>query len=153
MSDDTTPDAATGDEEDASPPSREDFNAELVEQFRAEGGRLAFGPMQLVVVTHRGARSGAERTTPLAAFTEDGRLFVVASFGGAPKHPAWYHNLVTTPSVRVEFDGEVFAATARVLPDDERDALYPRIVAAAPQFGEYQEKTTRRIPVVELQRT
>ena len=133
----------------------QDFNQRVIREFRTHqgkvGGQLANMPVLLLTMT--GARSGRTITKPLVYTTDGDRLVVIASFAGAPKHPAWYHNLVTTPSVRVEFDGEVFAATARVLPDDERDALYPRIVAAAPQFGEYQEKTTRRIPVVELQRT
>lgn len=130
-----------------------DINAQMIEQFRAEGRRMVFGPIQLLLLTTRGAKSGSARTTPLAAYTEDGRVFVVASYGGAPKHPAWFHNLLADPSVEVEFDGSVFAAEANVLPDAERDALYPRIVDAAPQFGEYQTKTTRRIPVVELRRS
>ena len=133
-------------------PAPNDFNAQMIEQFRAAGRKMEFGQMHLLLLTTRGAKSGTARTNPLAAFTEDGRVFIVASYGGAPKHPAWFHNLVADPTVEVEFDGAVFTAQAHVLPDAERDALYPRIVKAAPQFGEYQEKTARRIPVVEIRR-
>lgn len=77
---------------------------------------------------------------------------MIASYVGAPTHPAWYHNLVASPTVAVEHDGDTFDATAKVLPDDERDPLFARIVERMPQFGEYQEKTSRKIPLVELER-
>ncbi len=143
MSTDATPDT---------PPMNE-FNQQMIEQFRAGGGRMGFGgPMQLLLLTTQGARTGKTYTSPLAAFAEDGHVYVIASYGGAPNSPAWFHNLVANPVVKVEYDGETYEAEARALPDAERDPLFVRIVESAAQFGEYQEKTTRKIPVVELKR-
>jgi deazaflavin-dependent oxidoreductase (nitroreductase family) len=130
-----------------------DFNRQMIEQFRAGGGRMDWGgPMSLLLLTTQGAKTGKTHTTPLAAYAEDGRAYVIASYGGNPKHPAWYHNLVANPVVEVEHDGETYEAEARVLPDAERDPIFVRVVENAAQFGEYQEKTSRKIPVVELRR-
>ena len=93
----------------------DEMNARMIEQFRADGRKMSFGPIQLLLLTTRGAKSGVSRTSPLAAYIEDGRVFVIASYGGAPNHPAWFHNLVAEPSVEVEFDGEVFTAEAHAL--------------------------------------
>jgi deazaflavin-dependent oxidoreductase (nitroreductase family) len=124
----------------------------MIEQFRAGGRKMGFGPMQLLLLTTQGAKTGRTHVSPLAAFTEDGHVYIVASYGGAPEHPAWFHNLVANPVVEVEHDGETYEAQARVLPDAERDPLFARIVGHAAQFGEYQQKTGRTIPVVELER-
>jgi deazaflavin-dependent oxidoreductase (nitroreductase family) len=129
-----------------------DFNQQMIDQFRGNGGRLDFGPASLLLLTTTGAKSGRQHLTPLAVFDDDGRLYVVASKGGAPTHPAWFHNLVANPTVTVEHGGEKYEATASVVPDDEHDELYARIVERLPQFGEYQTKTSRKIPVIELQR-
>lgn len=129
-----------------------DFNRQMIDQFHANGGRLEFGPVSLALLTTTGAKSGREHTTPLAVYDEDGRIYVIASKGGAPAHPAWFHNLVANPTVNVEHAGETYDATAVVVPDDEHDELYARIVERLPQFGEYQEKTSRKIPVVALER-
>jgi len=108
--------------------------------------------LSMLLLTTTGAKRGRTYLNPLAAYQEDGRLFVVASKAGSPRNPDWYHNLVANPTVTVEHDGEKFDATARVLPDEERDQLFARIVEQAAQFGEYQEKTSRKIPLVELVR-
>ena len=129
-----------------------DFNQQMIEQFHANGGRLEFGPASLLLLTTTGAKSGRRHTTPLAVFDEDGRIYVIASKGGAPAHPAWFHNLVANPTVTVEHSGETYDARASVVPDDEHDDLYARISGRFPQFGEYQGKTTRKIPVVALER-
>jgi deazaflavin-dependent oxidoreductase (nitroreductase family) len=131
----------------------ENFNQQMIEQFRANGGRMDWGPVSMALLTTTGARSGRRHLTPLAAYEEDSRLYVIASMGGAPRHPAWYHNLVAHPAVTVEHAGETYEATAKVVPPDERDALFARIVEALPQFGEYQKNTTRTIPVIELARS
>jgi deazaflavin-dependent oxidoreductase (nitroreductase family) len=128
------------------------YNQQMIEQFRANGGKMAAGAMSMLLLTTTGAKSGRTYLNPLAAFEEDGRLYVVASKAGSPRNPDWYHNLVANPTVTVEHDGDTFEATPRVLPDDERDPLFARIVEAATQFGEYQAKTSRKIPLVELQR-
>ena len=131
----------------------ENFNQQMIEQFRANGGRMDWGPASMVLLTTTGAKSGQRHLTPLAGYQEDGRLYVIASMGGAPRSPAWYHNLVANPTVTVEHDGDTYDATAKVVPGEQRDALFARIVEALPQFGEYQKNTTRVIPVIELART
>jgi deazaflavin-dependent oxidoreductase (nitroreductase family) len=86
-------------------------------------------------------------------YTDDGnRLLVYASKGGAPTHPAWYHNLVANPRVTVEVGTERFEADATVITGEERDRLYDRHAAEFPGFAEYQAKTNRTIPVVALKR-
>jgi len=129
-----------------------DFNQQMIEQFRANGGRMGMGAVSLVLLTTTGARTGRALVKPLAAFEDGGRLYVIASYAGAPNHPAWYHNLVANPIVMVEHNGEKYEAVAKVVPDDERDRLYPKLVEQVGQFGEYQEKTERKIPMVELDR-
>jgi deazaflavin-dependent oxidoreductase (nitroreductase family) len=131
----------------------ENFNQQMIEQFRANGGRMDWGPVSMALLTTTGAKSGRRHLTPLAAYQEDGRLYVIASMGGSPRHPAWYHNLVAHPAVTVEHDGETYEAKANVVLPGERDALFARIVDAMPQFGEYQRNTSRVIPVVELARS
>jgi deazaflavin-dependent oxidoreductase (nitroreductase family) len=129
------------------------YNQQMIEQFRANGGKMAAGEaMSMLLLTTTGAKSGRTYLNPLAAFEEDGRLYVIASKGGAPRNPDWYHNLVANPTVTVEHSGEKFDATARVLPAEERDPLFARIVEQVAQFGEYQEKISRKIPLVELVR-
>jgi deazaflavin-dependent oxidoreductase (nitroreductase family) len=129
-----------------------DFNEQMIEQFRAGGGRLEMGPVSIVLLTTTGAKTGRTSVKPLAGFQDDGRLYVIASYAGGPKHPAWYHNLVANPVVTVEHDGEQYEALAKVVPDEERDPLYAKLVEQVAQFGEYQEKTDRKIPMVELER-
>jgi len=128
------------------------YNQQMIEQFRANGGKMGAGALSMLLLTTTGAKSGRTYLNPLAAYQEDGRLFVVASKAGSPRNPDWYHNLVANPTVTVEHDGEKFDATARVFADEERDQLFTRIVEQAAQFGEYQEKTSRKIPLVELVR-
>lgn len=132
-----------------------EFNQRLVAEFRANGGRVGgrFEGANLLLLTTVGARTGQERVSPLA-YTRDGERYVVAaSYAGAPKHPAWYHNIVATPKVTVEVGEEKFEAVATVIEDRaERDRLYAGMVAYSPAFGEYQKKTERVIPVVVLER-
>ncbi len=128
-----------------------DWNSKIIEEFRANEGRVAAFEGATVVLLHTtGAHSGQERVTPLVCMRHDGRMFVFASYAGAEHHPAWYHNLVAHPKVTVEMGTERFEATASPLTGTERDEIYARQVAAAPMFGEYQGKTSRVIPVVEL---
>ena len=131
-----------------------EMNGQVVTEFRENGGTVGgmFEGFPLILVHHRGAKSGTERITPLVPYVEGDRIFVFASLGGSPKNPAWFHNLVANPNTTVEYGTETFAVTARELPRDERDEIYAKQVAAQPQFGDYQRKTDRIIPVVELQR-
>lgn len=132
-----------------------EMNTQVITEFREKGGTVGgmFEGFPLILVHHKGAKSGIERIAPLVPYIEGERIFIFASLGGSPKHPAWYHNLVANPDTTVEYGTETFPVTARVLPRAERDEIYAKQVAVQPQFGEYQRKTDRVIPVVELQRT
>jgi deazaflavin-dependent oxidoreductase (nitroreductase family) len=131
------------------------MNDAVITEFRETGGKAGgvFEGKPLVLVHHIGAKSGIERIAPLVPLLDDGRIYVFASKGGADTHPDWYRNLVAHPDITVELGTETFAATARVLDGDERARVYAKQVAAEPQFGEYQRKTERLIPVVELVRS
>ena len=100
-----------------------------------------------------GAKSGAERVNPLVSLTEEGRLYVFASKAGADTDPDWYRNLSAHPAVTVELGTETFRATAVEVTGAERDRIFGIQKERAPGFAEYEEKTTRVIPVIELQRT
>jgi deazaflavin-dependent oxidoreductase (nitroreductase family) len=138
--------------------STNDFNQNLIEDFRANGGRATSGPflnapLPLLLLTTKGARTGEERTTPLVYTRDGGRYVIIASKGGAPTNPAWYHNLLANPRVTLEVGDETFDAQAAVVADpEERDRLYDAQAAKMPGFAEYQRNTTRRIPVVVLER-
>ncbi len=130
-----------------------EFNCKIIEEFRANGGET-FGPFKgrpLLLLTTTGAKSGEQRTTPLV-YTRDGsRIVVIASKGGAPKHPAWFLNVVANPKVTVELGTRKFSARASIPEGEERDRLYAAQAAEMPAFNEYQQKTARRIPVVALE--
>ena len=131
-----------------------DFNKQIIEEFRANGGETSgvFKGLPLLLLTTTGARSGERRTTPLV-YTKDGdKVVIIASMGGAPKSPAWFFNLAANPTVTVELGREKFEATAAVAEDADRARLYAQQAAMMPQFNEYEAKTTRRIPVVLLER-
>ncbi|MFD1545437.1 nitroreductase family deazaflavin-dependent oxidoreductase [Nonomuraea guangzhouensis] len=131
-----------------------DFNEKIIAEFRANEGKVGgmFEGANLVLLTTTGAKSGKRTTSPVMYFEDGGRYIVIASYAGADHNPAWYHNLVANPEVTVEIGTETFEVTAEVVGDEERDKLYAKVVEIAPGFAEYQEKTTRRIPVVALHR-
>jgi deazaflavin-dependent oxidoreductase (nitroreductase family) len=135
------------------------FNNSIVDEFRANGGKVSgqFANANLLLLTTTGAKSGKERISPLAYFRVDGKLVIIGSFAGAPVNPAWVHNLRANPRARVEVGvqsgTDAFDVTARELPASERDELFPKLTAVAPGFAEYQAKTSRVIPLFELQRT
>jgi deazaflavin-dependent oxidoreductase (nitroreductase family) len=132
---------------------RDDYNAKVIAEFRANGGDVAaFAGANLLLLTTTGAKSGRAHTTPLMWLADGDRFVVFASKAGAPTNPAWFHNLVANPIVTVEVGGERFEAEAMVTSGEERAALYARQVTARPQFGEFQELTTREIPVIALRR-
>ena len=134
--------------------SPQDFNQSIIAEFRANSGKVG-GPFEgapLLLLTTTGAKSGRQHTTPVMYNTDGDRLLVFASKAGAPTNPAWYHNLVAHPKVTVEVGTESFDANAVVVAGEERDRLYARHAAQFPGFAEYQEKTTRVIPVVALER-
>jgi deazaflavin-dependent oxidoreductase (nitroreductase family) len=129
------------------------FNGDVVEEFRTNDGKVG-GPVtgDVVLLTTTGAKSGQPRLSPLVYFTIDDRMLVAGSFGGAPVDPAWVHNLRANSKAHVEVGTESYDVTARELPLDERNALYDKVVELMPVFGEYQAKTSRVIPLFELQR-
>ena len=132
------------------------FNDDLIAQLRKNGGVITEGPFtgrDLLVLTTTGASSGHPRSHPLA-YTRDGdKYLVIASMGGAPTHPAWYHNLRKHPEVTVEVGPEKFRAKATAFArGPERRRLYDQHAAINPGFKEYEQKTTREIPAVLLER-
>lgn len=131
------------------------FDQDIIDQFRANSGRLLTGPFAgrtLLLLTTTGARSGKLLTKPLG-FTRDGdRYVVIASKGGSPTNPAWYHNLVANPLVTLEVGAERFTARASVAEGAERQRLYAQQAEQIPVFAKYQEMTARQIPVVVLER-
>lgn len=131
-----------------------DWNQQIIAEFRANGGVVG-GPFEgapMVLVTHRGARSGTERTTPLVYLADGDDVVIFASKAGAPTNPDWFHNLVANPDATIEVGTETLAVRARVAEGDERDELFERQKAASPQFAEYEKATDRVIPVVVLER-
>ena len=131
-----------------------DRNAAIIDEFRANGGKVggSFEGAPVLVLHTTGAKSGAELVNPMMYLEEAGRVYVFASKAGADTHPDWFHNLRANPRVSVELGVEHFAATAVVLGREDRDRVYAEQVARYPGFGDYQNKTARVIPVVELVR-
>lgn len=127
------------------------WNNKVIEEFRTNGGKVNGGNSVLLLTT-TGAKSGKQRLNPLAYTTDGERLVIIASKGGAPTNPDWYHNVVANPDVTVELGTETFEARATVTEGAERDDLYAKQAALMPNFAEYQTKTTRKIPVVVLTR-
>jgi deazaflavin-dependent oxidoreductase (nitroreductase family) len=135
-------------------PDMKEFNEGVIKDFRANGGKVG-GQMEnipLLLVTMKGAKSGRTITLPLAYSKDGNRFVVIASFAGAPHNPSWYHNLVAHPDVTIELGGEKFPAKASVAQGAERDRLYKQQADQLPIFNEYQQKTTRRIPVIVIER-
>jgi deazaflavin-dependent oxidoreductase (nitroreductase family) len=135
-----------------------DWNAKVIEEFRANEGRVGgmFEGRTLLLLHHRGAKTGAERVNPLAyQRLNDDAVAVFASAGGAPKSPDWYHNLVANPDVTVEIGTTSFPAHARVAHGEERTRIWEKQKHEWPGFAEYEEKTEgiREIPVVVLEKT
>ncbi len=131
-----------------------EFNRALIAEYRANGGKVGgqFANASLLLLTTTGAKSRQPRTTPLVYTTDGDHLLVIASKGGAPTNPDWYHNLVAHPEVTVEVGTERFQARAVVPTGQERDRLFNHAAAQMPGFGEYQKNTTRQIPVIVLER-
>jgi deazaflavin-dependent oxidoreductase (nitroreductase family) len=134
--------------------SFQEFNRNLIQDIRAHG-KATSGPFQgrdVLVLTTTGAKSKEVRETPLVYSRDGDHLVIIASKGGAPTHPSWYHNLVTHPEVTVETAGEKFTARAHVAQGDEYERLYGQHADINPTFHDYRKKTTRKIPVIVLER-
>jgi deazaflavin-dependent oxidoreductase (nitroreductase family) len=131
------------------------FNDTVITEFRQNGGKVSgnFEGAPLLLLTTTGAKSGKQHTTPVMYLPEGDHWYVFASMAGAPTSPAWYHNLVAHPDVTVEVGTDKFEARATPVTDRaERDRIYAEQVSRFPQFGEYEQKTQRVIPVVKLER-
>ncbi|MGW0334578.1 nitroreductase/quinone reductase family protein [Streptomyces sp. NPDC003011] len=129
------------------------FNDQIIDEFRARKGRVGgfFEGARLILLTTTGARTGTPHTTPVGYLPDGGdRILVIASAGGAPRHPHWYRNLLAHPRATVESGAFTYEARAVVLTGEERDQAFARAVEADPGWAAYQEKTERVIPVVAL---
>jgi deazaflavin-dependent oxidoreductase (nitroreductase family) len=132
-----------------------DWNKKIIEEFRANDGKVGgnFEGRTLLLLHTKGAKSGQERVNPVA-YTKDGdQLVVIASKGGAPVNPDWYHNIIANPQLIVEVGMEKFEVEAKVAEEPERSRLYDKMVEVMPGFADYKVKTTRKIPVIVLKRT
>ena len=130
-----------------------DFNRGVISEFRANGGKVGghFENMPMVLVTHSGARSGVQRTTPLVCSRDGDDVIIIASMGGAPVNPAWYFNMVTNTAVHVEVGDESYGATVVEAQGVERQRLFDAQAAIMPFFADYQLKAGARvIPVLRL---
>jgi deazaflavin-dependent oxidoreductase (nitroreductase family) len=134
-------------------PEWDERNRKVIEEFRAQGGKVGTGQMPHLLLTTTGAKSGELRVNPLHYSTDGDRFIVIASKGGSATHPDWYHNLVAHPEVTVEVGSVRFQALARVAEGEERERLYNQHAARLPHFAGFQKKTKRQIPVIILERT
>jgi deazaflavin-dependent oxidoreductase (nitroreductase family) len=126
-----------------------DFNAKIIDEFRANEGRVSgmFEQMPLLLLHHTGARSGTARVNPLAYQADDGRYVIFASKAGAPTNPDWYHNLKAHPNVTIEVGADTIDVVADEATGEERERLYRTQAERMPMFAEYAQKTDRTIPV------
>ena len=129
-----------------------DFNAQVIEEFRANGGTAGgiFEGKPLLLLHNVGAKSGTEYVTPLVYLGDDGRTFIFASKGGAPNHPGWFHNLKANPDVSIEIGGDTKEVVAVELTGEDRSRIFEIQKEQQPQFAEYEAATDRQIPVIEL---
>jgi deazaflavin-dependent oxidoreductase (nitroreductase family) len=135
-------------------PSPTDFNTAIIDEFRAKGGKVG-GPFEgapVLLLHHRGAKSGTERVSPVMYQAVGDDFAVFGSKGGAPTNPAWFHNVVANPETSVEVGTDNVPVTARVASDEERAPIWSRQKERYPGFAEYEGKTSRKIPVVILTR-
>jgi deazaflavin-dependent oxidoreductase (nitroreductase family) len=138
------------------PETLKTLNTNVTNEFRASAGKVGgrFEGKELLLLTTTGAKSGEPRVAPLVAFRVDGRLLIVAGYGGADVNPAWVHNLRANPRAHVESTAGSFDVVARELDPSERATVIPKINATMPAFAyaDYQSKTTRTIPIFELEK-
>jgi deazaflavin-dependent oxidoreductase (nitroreductase family) len=129
-----------------------DFNAQIIEEFRANEGRVGgmFEGATLLLLHHTGARSGESRINPLGYLSDNGRYVIFASKAGAPTNPDWYHNLKAHPNVTIDVGTDTIEVAASEATGEERDRLYRTQAVRVPQFAEYEKQTDRVIPVIVL---
>jgi deazaflavin-dependent oxidoreductase (nitroreductase family) len=130
------------------------WNGKIIDEFRANGGKVGgpFDGAPLLLLHTTGAKSGRERVNPMMYLDLDGHRYVFATKSGADDNPDWYHNLVANPAVTVEVDADTYPATAAPVNGADRDRIYAEQARRYPGFAEYETKTARRIPVVEITR-
>lgn len=132
-----------------------DWNKGIIQEFREHGGEVGgqFASMPLLLLHHRGAKSGIERVNPVAyQRLDDDTVAIFASKGGSPTNPDWYHNLRANPQASVEIGTETYDVIARVAEGEERDRIWTTQKERSPGFAGYERKTSRQIPVIVLQR-
>ncbi len=132
-----------------------DWNAEVIAEFRANGGEVAApydDPPPMLLVHTIGRRTGKEHVVPMRCLPDGEVLYIFGSAHGSDRHPDWYHNLVAHPDIVVEKGTETIAVRATVLDGDQRDAIFARQAARFPIFAEYQSRLSRTIPVIRLDR-
>jgi len=131
-----------------------DWNANIIAEFRSNEGKVGgqFEGAPVLLLHTKGAKSGKMRINPMMYLDYEGKRYIFASYAGAPTNPDWYHNLVAHPEVTVEVGTESFEAIATPVTLEERDRVYPIQAERYANFAEYETKTTRKIPVVELVR-
>jgi deazaflavin-dependent oxidoreductase (nitroreductase family) len=130
-----------------------DFNQQIIDDFRANAGVVGgfFEGKPVVLLHHTGAKSGAKRVSPLMYNTDGDRVVIFASKGGAPTNPDWFHNLRANPDTEIEIGTERRAVRAVEITGADRDRLWEKQKAEYPQFAEYEQATTRTIPVIALE--
>ena len=134
-----------------------DWNRKVIDEFRANGGKVGgmFEGATILLLHSKGTKSQRERINPLAYVRDGGRFVVIASRGGAPTNPDWYHNVVANPELTVEVGTETFRVHATISEEPERTRLYNKMVEVQPAsvsktFDEYRRKVKRKIPVIVL---
>jgi deazaflavin-dependent oxidoreductase (nitroreductase family) len=127
-------------------------NQQVVEAFRASGGKVE-GGLPLVLLTIKGAKTGKPYIYPLMSVPYENGYLAVASKGGAPEHPKWYHNLVANPDITLEVGADKFPAHARLLSGEERARAFEKAITVFAPYADYQKKTEREIPVFLLERS
>ena len=133
-----------------------EMNANVIAEFRANAGKVGgwFEGQDVILVHTVGAKTGAARVNPLVCLDKGDRLIIFASKGGMPDNPDWYYNLKANPQVTMEIGTETLTGVASEIMDDaERDRLYAEQVKRMPGFAEYEKSTTRRIPVIAIDRS
>jgi deazaflavin-dependent oxidoreductase (nitroreductase family) len=135
-------------------PEWEEFNRKVIEEFRSNAGKVSgrYAGAPMILVTHTGAKTGKTYTTPLVYSKDGDRYVIIASMGGAPNNPSWYHNLKARPEVTAEVGTEKFKAGVTEATGAERARLYKELADRMPAFWDHQKKTKRTIPVLVLER-
>jgi deazaflavin-dependent oxidoreductase (nitroreductase family) len=132
-----------------------DWNQNIIDQFRANAGKVGppFENTPILLLHQKGRKSGKEYVNPLAyQALEDGSFAIFGSKGGMPTHPEWYHNVLANPDVSIEVGTETLDVTAREAKGEERERIWSKQKADSPGFADYEQRTTRQIPVIVLEK-